>query len=189
MKIKGNGIAAVLTPKELKMLFSKKGFQSSRDKALFGVCLYTGCRISEALQLRHVDITSDWILFRKSNTKGKLGTREMRITPHLAILLDDYRKDFVPVNEWFFPGKGNRKNTYMCRMQAHTILYQTCERLSIKGVSTHSFRRTSLTQMSSANIPLRAIQRISGHRNLDQLEKYLAVTDEQAYAAVMAVKF
>ncbi|WP_345940639.1 hypothetical protein [Nostoc sp. UIC 10630] len=30
--------------------------------------------------------------------------------------------------------------------------------MGVEGVSTHSFRRTALTQMSSAGIPLRTIQ-------------------------------
>ncbi|WP_442939264.1 tyrosine-type recombinase/integrase [Nostoc sp.] len=46
-------------------------------------------------------------------------------------------------------------------------------------MSTHSFRRTALTQMSNASIPLRVIQEISGHRNLEQLQRYLEVSDEQ----------
>jgi integrase/recombinase XerD len=38
--------------------------------------------------------------------------------------------------------------------------------------------------MSNAGIPLRVIQDISGHRNLEQLQKYLEVSDEQVLVAV-----
>ncbi len=38
--------------------------------------------------------------------------------------------------------------------------------------STHSCRRTALTLMNNARIPLRVIQEISGHRNLEQLQNY-----------------
>ena len=55
--------------------------------------------------------------------------------------------------------------------------------MGIIGVSTHSFRRTALTQMSNAGIPLRVIQEISGHRNLEQLQRYLEVRDEQVLGA------
>ena len=55
--------------------------------------------------------------------------------------------------------------------------------MGIIGVSTHSFRRTALTQMSNAGIPLRVIQEISGHRNLEQLQKYLEVSDSQILGA------
>ena len=55
--------------------------------------------------------------------------------------------------------------------------------MEIIGVSTHSFRRTVLTQISNAGIPLRIIQEISGHRNLEQLQKYLEVSDSQVLGA------
>ena len=52
---------------------------------------------------------------------------------------------------------------------------------------THSFRRTALTQMSNAGIPLRIIQEVSGHRNLEELQKYLEVRPEQILGAVSSL--
>ena len=37
--------------------------------------------------------------------------------------------------------------------------------------------------MSNAGIPLRVIQKISGHRNLEQLQRYLKVTEQVLGAA------
>lgn len=56
-----------------------------------------------------------------------------------------------------------------------------------RGVSTHSFRRTALTQISNAGIPLRVIQEISLHRNLEQLQKYLEVSNEQVLGAAASL--
>ena len=41
--------------------------------------------------------------------------------------------------------------------------------------------------MSNAGIPLRIIQEISGHRNLEQLQKYLEVRPDQVRGAVSAL--
>jgi integrase/recombinase XerD len=41
--------------------------------------------------------------------------------------------------------------------------------------------------MSNAGIPLRVIQEISGHRNLEQLQKYLEVSDDQVLGAAAAL--
>lgn len=41
--------------------------------------------------------------------------------------------------------------------------------------------------MSNAGIPLRVIQEISGHRNLDQLQKYLEASDEQVLSAAASL--
>lgn len=43
-----------------------------------------------------------------------------------------------------------------------------------------------MTQLSNAGIPLRVIQEISGHTNLEQLQKYL-VKPEQVRGAVAAL--
>jgi integrase/recombinase XerD len=70
---------------------------------------------------------------------------------------------------------------------AARILREAMERVGIEGGSTHSFRRTGLTQLSNAGIPLRVIQEISGHRSLEELQKYLEVKPEQVRGAVAAL--
>ena len=73
MKVAGNGQAKVLTVLELERLF-RDGLIKSRDRCLFTICLFTGCRISEALALQKTDIKNKTITFLKSTTKGKLKT-------------------------------------------------------------------------------------------------------------------
>jgi integrase/recombinase XerD len=41
--------------------------------------------------------------------------------------------------------------------------------------------------MSNTGIALRVIQKVSGHRDLGQLQKYLEVTDEQVLGAVTSL--
>jgi integrase/recombinase XerD len=41
--------------------------------------------------------------------------------------------------------------------------------------------------MSNAGIPLRVIQEISGHRNLEQLQRYLEVETSQVRGAIAAL--
>jgi integrase/recombinase XerD len=77
MKIEGYGQAKILSQAEIELLF-KEGFRTERDRILFGVCLYTACRIAEACSLMVKDIYTNsgtvrsTINFRKGNTKGKL---------------------------------------------------------------------------------------------------------------------
>ncbi|MBD2121331.1 tyrosine-type recombinase/integrase [Trichocoleus sp. FACHB-262] len=63
------------------------------------------------------------------------------------------------------------------------------DRLELVGVSTHSFRRTALTQMSSAGIPLRVIQEISGHRSLQALQRYPEMSELQLEGAIVSLRF
>ena len=59
----------------------------------------------------------------------------------------------------------------------------------LEGVSTHSFRRTALTMMSNAGIPLRVIQEISGHGDLGTLQRYLEVSQDEKRKAVSVIGF
>ena len=183
MKVAGNGQGKILTPEELKLLFAE-GFVRERDRALFGICLFTGCRVSEALALQTTDIKGGTLTFRKSTTKGKLKTRVVDIQPGLAQLLAEY-----PTSPGaLFPGMRGRSLT-LTRFMADKILKAACDRVGLVGVSTHSFRRTALTMMSSAGIPLRVIQEISGHNDLGTLQRYLEVTPEQRRKAVAVIGF
>lgn len=87
---------------------------------------------------------------------------------------------------WFcFPGVG--KTGHLSPDSAGRILRKACNKVGVRKVSTHSFRRTSLTLMSNEGIPLRIIQEISGHRSLTELQKYLEVTPDQVRGAVSAL--
>ena len=122
--------------------------------------------------------------FRKSTTKGKLKTRVVDIQPGLTQLLAEYPTSAGAL----FPGMRGRSLT-LTRFMADKILKAACDRVGLVGVSTHSFRRTALTMMSSAEIPLRVIQEISGHNDLGTLQRYLEVTPEQRRSAVSAIYF
>ncbi len=188
MKVSGNGQAKILTTDEMRLLFTD-GFTTQRDRALFGICLYTGCRVSEALGLQTTDFKGETLTFRKSTTKGKLKTRAVDIQPGLAQLLAEYQDQLVLAKTGaLFPGMRGRSLT-LTRSMADKILKAACDRVGLVGVSTHSFRRTALTMMSSAGIPLRVIQEISGHNDLGTLQRYLEVSPEQKRKAVAVIGF
>ena len=186
MKFNGFGRAKVLTPSEIDKLFAW-GLTNSRDRAIFGICLHTGCRISEALATTTRDLNMGYITFKKRVTKGKKRTRMIPITDPLQGLLDAFLKEYQP-KSFLFPASPNAKITkHLTRAAADLILKAACQRVGLVGVSTHSFRRTALTQMHNAGIPLRVIQEISGHSSLETLQRYLEVTDQQILDAVQAI--
>ncbi len=187
MKVDRHGRAKILTPQEIQLLFNE-GFTLNpiRDRTLFSVCLYTACRISECVTLHIQDVFDSKrrvrpeLIIRKGCTKGKLATRTIPIVEDLKIRLKQYQ--LPDTRGYLFPGrhgKGHIKTD-----SADWILREACKRVDIEGVSTHSFRRTALTQMSNAGVPLRIIQEISGHRTLDELYKYLEVRPDQVRGAI-----
>ena len=190
MKIERHGQAKIITQQEIELLFNE-GLESDRDRALFGVCLYTACRIAEACSLKVIDVFTkagvmrSEMVIRKGNTKGKLGTRTIPIIQELKLLLETYSH---PSHPYLFPSRHlNHHWKHMNAEAASHRFQEACVRVGIIGASTHSLRRSALTQMSNAGIPLRIIQEISGHRNLEQLQKYLEVRPDQVRGAVSAL--
>ena len=95
MKVDRHGRAKILIQAEIQLLFNK-GLESDRDRALFGVCLFTACRINEACTLKTVDVydtagrVRSHLIIRKGNTKGKLATRTIPVIADLRSLLTTY---------------------------------------------------------------------------------------------------
>ena len=123
---------------------------------------------------------------RKAATKGKLATRTIPVIEDLRSLLTLWQPHAGKI--YLFPGRHpNHHWRHITSDSAAAILREACQRVGIEGASTHSFRRTALTQMSNAGIPLRVIQQVSGHRTLSELQKYLEVSDAQVRGAVSAL--
>ena len=190
MKIDRHGRAKILTQYEIQLLFNE-GFTLNpvRDRTLFAVCLYTACRINECVTLHTRDLYDSRnrvrpnLLIRKGHTKRKLATRTIPVIEDLKVKLKQYRSP--QPNGYLFPGRHGKG--HMNPNSADWILREACKRVGIEGVSTHSFRRTALTQMSNAGVPIRIIQEISGHRTLDELYKYLEVKPEQVRGALASL--
>ncbi len=184
MKVDRHGKAKILSQAEIQLLFSQ-GFQTPRDRALFGICLFTACRLREACTLYTIDAYEPTgkvrpvLIIRKANTKGKLATRTIPIIDDLRSLLTNYHPSSG--QPYLFPG---RFNGYLDPDSADKSLRKAMKRVGLIGVSSHSFRRTALTQMSNNGTPLRVIQEVSGHRNLEQLQVYIEVRDDQVLGAV-----
>ena len=181
MKIDRHGQAKILTSVELQKLFSI-GFLTSRDRALFAICFFTACRISEALQLEKSSISDSTIILKKHTTKGKSATREIKISQDLRSFLKEYNSP-KPLNPYYFPGLKD----HLKINQAHKILVAACKRVGIVGASTHSFRRTALTMMHKKGASLRTIQEISGHKSLLILKRYLEVSEEEKESAIKLI--
>ena len=98
-----NGQAKVLTHDEIVRLFA--AMDSSGHQALFGIMVYGGLRVSEAISLRPGDVKGDVLVLPAKATKGKLATRQIDLHPKLAALLAVYDNGGA---EYLFPGRYGR---------------------------------------------------------------------------------
>jgi len=188
MKRDRHGKGKILTTDEIQLLFSE-GLQTQRERCLFAVALFSAARINEVCTLWTADTydprgrVRSHLTIRKANTKGKLATRSIPIIEDLRSMLKTYQP--LSGEVYLFPGRYGYG--HITSDSAARILRKACVRVGIEGASTHSFRRTALTQMSDNNIPLRVIAEVSGHRNLSQLNSYLEVRPAQVLGAVASL--
>jgi integrase/recombinase XerD len=175
MKIAGCGRGKVLTPEEFRKIKQHIHF---KYQVFFDIMWNTGARVSEVCKLRFVDVVNGTLVIRKGNTKGKSETREIPIPPDLIDKINKLPKE----NGFMFAGMGG--NNHITRYTIDKVLRNACRECGLEGVSTHSFRRTTITQLSRNSVSLRVIQKISGHRNLNVLQNYVDVDDNEIASAL-----
>lgn len=186
MKIDRNGKAAALTDEQLAQLL--EAAPSPRYAALWSVQRWTAARISEALALRWADVNG-CLTYRAATTKTKR-TRQVPIVPALREALTAYRVAWESEHghppapgEALFPAAGST-TTPQTRQAADKALRQTCSRLGLEGVSTHSFRRSLAQSAVGRGVPLHVVQKLTGHKSLGSLGEYLSATEAEVLAAI-----
>ena len=184
------GQAKILTFKEVDAVF--KILETPRDKSIFALGVYTGMRIGEIIRLKQDQVFTEDGGIRYQITVKRLKKRntvysDIPVHPKLRIHLKEYKKK-AGESKWLFPSSESVAG-HISRARAHDILVAAFQTLNLSNASTHSMRRTCLTYMSRAGIPLRTIQDISGHSNPGQLQVYLQVDPEDKHRAVNSLKY
>jgi integrase/recombinase XerD len=159
-----NGKAKILDPSELSKLF--EAFNCDRDRLVFGLCYFTGSRITEVLSLHCEDVGDDSVMFKADRTKTG-DSRTAQIIKPLRALLDAY---LVEESGALFPGRHGRGQ--MTRQAADLILREACKDVGLEGVSTHSFRRSFVTALAKEGRTPSQIRQLTGHKSLGSLLEY-----------------
>lgn len=179
-KVEGKGQAKILTPQEVEQIIH---FAKEPYRVAIAIAAYTGCRMSEAISLKRESILADGIVFTKTKT-GK--NRTVPLHPKLKAVLAESE---LPSSGYLFPSNGGKALPHITRQAVDKELRTVCDGLGIRGVGTHSFRRTALTTMKDRNIPLKNIAAISGHESLNELARYLDVSESDKANAIAALTY
>lgn len=176
-KVNGKGQAAILSNEQIDEVIK---FCKHPYDLIVAIAAYTGCRMGEAIQLRaeNLDLAAGVITFTKTKT-GKV--REVELHPDLVEML---KTADLPTVGYLFPSP--RTAGHITRQALDKELREVCEALELRGVGTHSFRRSLATNLHGKGIPLKTIASITGHESLDNLAIYIDVTPAQRKAAILA---
>lgn len=184
--------AKTLTQQEIRQVLDYVATRkhSIRNRAMIYTMFNTGMRVSEIAALRYSDAVDNngevrrEIQLRAEDTK----TNEARIVfvnDKLHKELTKYVTAFKPINanvKLFYSQKrasdGFTPNTLA---QMFHYLYSRC---GLKGASSHSARRTFITNLANKGVGVRVIMGLSGHKALSSVQCYIDCNDDMKRSAV-----
>ena len=204
--VKGNNMkqARTLDDKELNLLllYINTRKHAARDRLIVLLTHWAGMRIGEVAALKLKDVLEiDGTVKQEINltaemTKGKFG--------RAVVLADKLRKEIMAYVKTRFDSKelialaysdlynkpllvtqkrdGFNANTLCYTMH---MLYKDAGFLD--GCSSHSGRRSFLTNLSAKSVPLKVLMELAGHRQAQTTMRYINVTSDMKRAAVELV--
>jgi integrase len=173
-----------LTQKELDKLYKKdfsdnKRFDQVRD--LFLVGCYTGLRWSDYSRIQASNIkTIDGRIFIVIKTKKTNQRVIIPANPVVVRIINKYKDSGFPK---FHDQKFNYFIKDVCKevgLDETNRLYDEPDKKLYECISSHTARRTALTNMYLEGFPPYLIKRISGHRTEKSFNTYLKISEMDA---------
>jgi len=161
-----------------------------RNRAMMLLTHLAGLRIGEVACLRWSDVINldgtvkDEIRLLPDMTKGR-HARTVFVNIRLRAELKDYavQAKYIDRNYPFFPSQKSIKLGFSANSlaQTFTLLY---EGAGLEGASSHSGRRTFLTNLANKGIAIHVLKTLAGHRSISTTASYLYSNSNQLKAAV-----
>lgn len=193
MKNNRHGQAAIMSDADYSKI--RKQIRSKKYKLLLDLAWFTGERWGALTQLKISDVyNSDGtvrshITFkantRKASPDGKRQTRQVIVHSTLSEILQGYKPSTT--SEWLFPNREH--DSHITLRWSDKILRAAVERAGLegKGISTHSTRRTFITKLHRNGVDLYTIKKITGHKDLKSLERYVDIDSDRIKGAIEAL--
>lgn len=162
---------------------------SARDRAMILLSFWSGMRVGEIAALKISDVVTiegiiiDEIRLKPEQTKGKK-YRMVMIGLRLCSELNIYISTLSSVNEdspLFVSQKTKKKFNSNALAQKFKRMFEDA---GIYGATSHSGRRTFITQLANKGISVRVLQSLAGHKSIVTTQLYIDVNDEMKRSAV-----
>jgi integrase/recombinase XerD len=184
--------AKTLTAEELRRVLDYVATRkhSTRNRALVLTSVYSGCRVGELSSLTYADVVDnegkvrDEIRLKAENTK----TNEARIVFVNAKLkkeLQQYADTYTPVSTQlkFFYSQKRNSNGYNANTLTQFFHY-LYKKAGVFGASSHSGRRTFITNLASKGVGVRVLMALAGHKSIATTQRYIELNPTVMKAAV-----
>ena len=187
--------AKTLTAQEIRRVLDYVATRkhSERNRAMLLTMYYAGLRVKECAALRYEDIL---------DAEGKIRT-EIRLTPEqtkgnkagTVFVSDKLRKElqtyvksvpFKAISDKLFYSQKRRKEGWNSNTLCQFFHY-LFKNVGIEGASSHSPRRTLITNLADKGVGVRVLQSIARHANISTTQAYIDVNDEMKRKAIEMV--
>jgi integrase/recombinase XerD len=187
MKICGVGQATPLTPLLYQLISNH--LVTDCHKLFLALAWYTGERPNAILSIdvKHIYENierrepRDTLLYSLSNRKDKR-TREVPSNWALKLMLSAYQP---PESGFLFPSL-YKSDQHLSRQAIDKAFRRAVKKAGLenKGFSLYSARRGFITRLNEQGYDIKVIQKLTGHRSINCLIRYIDVTDDQVKNAI-----
>ena len=187
--------AKTLNTEELRRVldYTATRKHSTRNRALVLMSFYSGCRVGELSSLTYADVVDDEgkvrdeIRLKAENTKTK-EARIVFVNAKLKKELQQYANVYKPLDSKlkFFYSQKRNSNGYNANTLTQFFHY-LYKRAGVFGASSHSGRRTFITNLANKGVSVRLLASLAGHRNISTTQAYIDVNDDMKRKAVELV--
>jgi integrase/recombinase XerD len=163
---------------------------AARNRALLMTTFLSGMRVGEVSSLRFKDVVDNdgnirnEIRLTPEMTKGEFA-RVVFVNERLRKELQQYTRIYNPQDKamkFFYSQKrdsdGFNANTLT---QYFHFLYK---RAGVDGASSHSGRRSFITNLASKGVSVRVLMNLAGHRSISTTQAYIDINDDMLRSAV-----
>jgi integrase/recombinase XerD len=164
-------------------------FVTDCHKLFLAIAWYTGERPEAILSMdvNHIyeDVARrqprDTVLYPLFNRKDKR-TREVPSNWALKLMLGAYQP---PESGFLFPSL-YKSDKHLSRQAIDKAFRRALKKAGLqnKGFSLYSARRGFITRLNDQGLDIKVIQRLTGHKSINSLIRYIDVTDDQLRNAI-----
>ncbi len=184
--------AKTLTAQELRRVLDYVATRkhSARNRAMLMMTHLAGMRVGEVAALRLNDVLDaagavrNEIRLDADQTKGNF-SRVVFVSDKLRKELVKYLAVYVPRDQeqkLFYTQKRMREGFNANTLTQH--FYHLYHAVGIVGASSHSGRRSFITNLASKGVGVRVLMSLAGHRNISTTQAYIDVNDDMKRKAV-----
>ena len=183
--------AKTLTKQELKRVLDYNSAcerHSERNRAMILLTFYCGMRIGSVVSLRIANVINeqsevlDEIKLTSAQTKGNKAR-----TVHVPLRMQKELKKYIEGlkshahADFLFR---TQKSKQFSSNTATQLLQRIYERSGITGATSHSGRRTFITELANKGVSVRVLAALAGHSSIATTQRYIDINDDMLKKAV-----